>query len=465
MKKTLLYTITGLIPPAMTLLLLPVYLHYLSTSDYVILALTNSFLAVFSIFFNLKTDQAYRTLYFHESENTTKQQALFQTLFSFHWIALLFWLFIFYFLGDWVFGWVFRNNFSFFPNAWILLATFLVGNVCNLYYIQLQNTGKVKSYSLYISATTVAVHGAQLLMIVVLQLGFFWFLLSALMVNVIVFLVIVSLNRSLFALSFSKPLLIEALKFSLPFIPFLILYQIENQLDRFFMERYLSVDELAAYAVLISITTAVITFFNSVDNAIRPELYRDLSTKSSAAAVFVREKLDLYLMIGLLAFSFLLAFGTHIHWFLQHEKYNNIRQFFPWITLAFFPIIGIRFWALQLVFDKQVGQINQFLSVKIILLILLFLILIPTYKIFGAIVTIGISNIANAFVFFKLTKRKVFPSPKIILFTILFVSLNCVLLLLKQANFLSLIAVSQFLLLGWLFLSHYRNRFKNIVQS
>lgn len=465
MKKTLLYTITGIIPPAMTLLLLPVYLHYLSTSDYVVLALTNSFIAVFSIFFNLKTDQAYRTLYFHETADKKKQQQLFQTLFSFHWMALIFWLLVFYLIGNWVFHWLFLNNFSFFPNAWILLATFLVSNLCNLYYIHLQNTGEVKSYSLYVTLTTFAVHGIQLLVIFVLQLDFFWFLLSALLVNVMAFLAMYFQNRLLFVFSFSKPLFAEALKFSLPFIPFLILFNIESQLDRFFMERYVSVDELAGYAVLISITAAVLTFFNSVDNAIRPELYRDLSAESSGTVASVREKFELYLMIGLLAFSFLLVFGTHIHWFLHHEKYNNIQQYFPWITIAFFPVIGIRFWALQLVFDKQVGEINKFLMGKIIFLTLLFLGLIPIYKTYGAITAIGFSNMVNAFVFFKLTKLKVLPSPKITLFIALFISINGFLLLLKQANFLSLITVLQFLLLGWLFLSHYRNRFKNIVQS
>jgi len=465
MKKTLLYTVTGIIPPAMTLLLLPVYLHYLSTSDYVVLALTNSFIAVFSIFFNLKTDQAYRTLYFHDTENTTKQKELFQTLFGFHCIGLFIWLLVFYLTGNWILSLLFENNFSFFPNAWIILAAFLVNNLCNLFYIHLQNTGKAKTYSLYIIVPTMAMHIFQLLVIFIFQLDFFWFLLAALLVNCCTFLVMYSQNRSLFSFAFSKPLFIEAVKFSLPFIPFLILYNVESQLDRFFMERYLSIDELAGYAVLMSITAAILTFFNSIDNAIRPELYHDLSAKKPSLITSVREKLDLYLMFGLMAFSFLLAFGSHIHWFLNHEKYNGIAQYFPWITLAFLPVIGIRFWALQLVFEKKVGQINRFLLGKIIFLFLLFLVLIPIYKIYGALITIGISNILNALVFFKLTPLKVLPSKKIKRFILLFIGLNTVIVLIEKTNFLSLVTVFQFLLMSGLFINYYRNHLKNIPNS
>ena len=51
MKRTLTYTLVGLLSPVITLLLLPVYLKYFSTSEYVIISLSNSFIAVFSIFF------------------------------------------------------------------------------------------------------------------------------------------------------------------------------------------------------------------------------------------------------------------------------------------------------------------------------------------------------------------------------------------------------------------------------
>lgn len=465
MKKTVIYTLTGIVSPALTLLLLPVYLNYLSTTNYVLLALTNSFLAVFAIFFNLKTDQAYRTLFYHDLENKQKQEQLFQTIFSFQWIASFIWLGVFYVLGDWLFSLVFKNNFSFFPYSWILLATFLVSNLCGLYFIHLQNTSKVKMYSRYFLALTLSTHLVQLSVIFILKLDFLWFLLSGLIVALLFLGVIYSSNRSLFSFSFSKSIFKEALCFSLPFMPFLVLYNLENQLDRFFIERYLSLEELAGYAVLISVISAILTFFNSVDNAVRPGLYQDLAEKKLEMRHSIQEKLDFYWLIGLLAFSFLLAFGTHIDWFLQHEKYNGIRAYFPWMILAFLPIIGIRFWALQLVYEKQIGKINWFYFGKIILMALLFVGLVPIYKIYGTIVTIAISNLLTIMVFFMLTSVRVLPSQKVLFNTLFFIGLNSVILFATDTNFISLITLSQFLLFSLLFVNHYWDKIKSIWKS
>ncbi len=147
----------------------------------------------------------------------------------------------------------------------------------------------------------------------------------------------------MFAIEFSKSNIKEALKFSLPFIPFLILYNIENQMDRFFIEKFLSLEELARYAVLLSIATAIITLLNSFDNAIRPELYSVLSKNESNKKQEIKKKMDFYLLVGIVSLSFLLAFGTNIHWFLNQEKYNGISIYFSWIVLAFLPLLTFRF--------------------------------------------------------------------------------------------------------------------------
>lgn len=465
MRKTIIYTLTGIVSPALTLLLLPVYLKYLSTNDYVILALTNSFIAVFSIFFNFKTDQAYRTLFFYNLKNEDKNRKLFQTIFSFQLVSMFFWLLTFYFVGDWLFSIIFKNNISFFPYAFILLATFLVTNLCNLYFIHLQNNSKVKVYSAYFLSFTVLTHLTQLAVIFVFHLDFIWFLLSGLFASVTIFALVYSNNLSLFQFNFSRKIFREAILFSLPFIPFLLLFNLENQLDRFFIERYETKEVLVAYVVLLSIIGAILTFFNSIDNAVRPELYTDLAEKKVNMVQSLKEKLDFYWLIGILVFSFLTAFGTHIHLFLNNEKYNGISIYFPWITIAFLPVIAIRFYALQLVYEKQISKINWFSFVKIIVMTLLFFVLIPIHKIYGAIVAIGISNVLNLLVFYSLTTTKVLPSPEVIYFTMLFLGINTLLMFIDQANFISLIAIAQFLLFGFLFLKQYWAKIKKIKLS
>lgn len=461
MKKTVIYTFTGLISPVLMLVLLPVYLKYLTPTEYIILALTNSFLAIFSIFFNLKTDQAYRTIYFYDIENKEKQISLFRTIFSFNFISLLVWLLIFYFFGSGIFGLIFKNDISFFPYSYIIISSFLIGNLNNLYFIYLQNTSKVTQYSILIIVITLATHLLQLSCVFIFKLSFYWFLYAGLFANLIVFLFIYFRNTSLFKFSISKILLKESILFSLPFLPFLILYNIENQLDRFFIERFLTIQELAKYVVLISIISAVITFFNSIDNAIRPELYQLLSEKKKDFQLKIQEQFNFYLFVGLVAMSFLIAFGTNVEWFLENEKYTGISTYFIPMVLAFLPLIGIRFLALQLVFDQKMSKINWFTLMKIIIMTGLFYLLIPVLGINGAIISIGISNMINLLLFYVLAEIKIVPSQKILFFTFGFIAINSFMFYYQNTKFVSLITIVEFIVFGLLFIHFYWNKIKN----
>lgn len=457
MKKTVIYTFVGLLSPAIALLLLPVYLKYLSTNEYVILALSNSFLAVFSIILNLKVDQAFRTIYFYHSDNPTKQLQLFRNLFGFQLISFLAWIVVFYFLGNTLFDLIYKNDIAFYPYSFILLVSLLIGTLSNFYFIYLQNKLDIKRYSFYFIFNTLLTSILQLSVIFIFKLDFFWFLLAGLFANLIVFLLIYFNNLSLFKIEFTKDVLKEALKFSLPFIPFLILYNIENQLDRFFIEKFLSLEELARYAVLLSVSATIITLFNSVDNAIRPELFTILSKNEENKTIEIQNRLDFYLLVGILALSFLVAFGTNIHWFLNNQKYNGISIYFTWIALAFMPLILLRFLALILIYENKISKINYFSAAKIILMCICFYFLIPMYKIYGALITIGISNVLNVFIFYKIIEIKIKPSPFVYVYLLVFVAINALIIIADQAKFVSLISFLQFGLFVFLFFKKYWN--------
>lgn len=458
MKNTVIYTLTGIISPLLLLVFLPVYLQFLSPTEYVILALTNTFLAVFGIFFNLKTEQAYRTIFFYEPENKPKQVTLFQTVFSFNVLCSFFWFGLFLLFGNFLFELIFKNDISFFPYSYLILASFLVGNLNNLYLIFLQNNAKVKSYSSLVIVLALITHILQLSCVFIFKTNFFWFLSAALAANSLVFLYLIFSNRTLFRFSISKTVLKETIKFSLPFIPFLILYSLESQMDRFFIERFSTLSELARYVVLMSIVSAVYTFFNSVDNAIRPELYLDLGKNKNDWKKKIQDQLDFYLWIGLVAFSVLITFGIHIDWFLQNEKYVGTSTYFIPMTIAFFPLIIIRFLALQLMYDQKIAKLNGFITFKIFLMAGLFYLFIPKMGINGAILALGISNVFNLILFYLIDERKIFPSKKVLGFLLIFLCTNLYLLFIQETKFVSLITIGQSLIYGSFFIYFYQKK-------
>ncbi len=460
MKRILTYTIVGLFSPVITLLLLPVYLKYFSTSEYIIIALTNSFIAVFSIFFNVKVDQALRTLFFYNTRETNQQEVLFKTLFTFQLISFAIWLLLFYIIGTPLFAVLFKNPVPFFPYSFIILATFLVNSLCNFYYIYLQNKLEAKKYSLLNVSNTLLINGLQLCCIYVFKLEFVWFLLASLLSNCIILAYIYCTNVNLFKFHISISLLKESLKFSLPFIPFLVFYAIENQLDKFFIDQFLSPAVLAKYIVLLSISSIIALLLNNVDNAIRPELFAILSSNEPHEKV--QHQFDFYMMIGVVTLSFLVLFGLHIDSFLSNSKYTGIAVYFPWISLAFLPFVALRFFALQLIFEKKVHKMNIFLVVKILFMFLLFWILIPKFEIYGCITTLAISNVLNVILFYNLLSCKVKQSKKVSKVISIFILFNLILCSIEHPKLLSLISLLLFLFVSISFFIFYKQELKNI---
>jgi hypothetical protein len=192
-------------------------------------------------------------------------------------------------------------------------------------------------------------------------------------------------------------------------------------------------------------------------------LYSNLSDKTFLNPSKIQEQLDFYLWIGLVVFSFLIGFGFNIDWFLQNEKYVGLTTYFIPMVLAFFPLIGIRFMALILIYKQKVSKLNNVLLIKITIMAGMFYLLIPIMGINGAILSIGISNLLNMVIFYFMIENKVLPSKKVMAFTIGFIILNLFLLFNPQTKFVYLIASVQCIVLGLLFVHFYQKKLKTIL--
>jgi O-antigen/teichoic acid export membrane protein len=211
---------------------------------------------------------------------------------------------------------------------------------------------------------------------------------------------------------------------------------------------------------LLSISSTIFILFNSLDNAIRPELFSILSKKTEGFELLVQEKMDFYLLIGLMVLSFLSAFGINIHWFLNHPKYNGISLYFPIVALVFLPLILLRFLGLILMYENKIKKINYFAVGKIVLMAILFYFLVPQLKINGELMTIGISNLLNVCVFYAIIQAKILPGREIYFYVSLFVLLNSVMLFLNKSTLAPTIAILQFGFFILIFLIKYQKELR-----
>jgi O-antigen/teichoic acid export membrane protein len=413
--STMLYALVGVLPAVMGFVLLPIYLNILSAEEYGLYALINAFSAILGVIMGLKLESAFRVFYFDFNREADQEKYL-HSIFSAIVLISGGTLLLLIPFGDLLFKTIFGPDVSFFPLGLLASVNMFIASVTVLYAIDCQNKEKRKAfvaYSFTASAITIAL---QYVGIVVLQLGVISFFIGILVSSSLQLTYILWIGKFKF-IKFDYPYLKSSLKYSLPLIPFLFLLAAEQQLDRFFLKKFHSLELLGIYALLLTCTGVFTTLINSLDNAIRPKLFISLKQEDKLHNVQYYQ----YLYIGI---SFAIVVGISVlayilpYW-IGNDKYMLILKSIPLYSLSLIPMIYVRFYAMLFTYKKDSGNLSLLSLLKLLVLIPIFYLLVPDLAIDGILLALFVANVVNAILFFGLIKLKhklkVAPSVDLIL--------------------------------------------------
>jgi len=347
---------------------------------------------------------ALRTLYF-ESNETLEKKNLFLQLFSFNSSLSILWILFFLVAGNFIFKISFDANVSFFPYGILFLIHILLSGTNNLYLIYIQNQKNANLYSIIVSSTVLGQAILQIVLIVFLSNGLLGYLYGSISVQLILFIYILLQEKKWQLFNFKSNALIKSLKFSIAFIPFLILLNLEQNIDKFILEKYQSLATIAEFGVLISIAGILIVSLNILDNSIRPFLYTFLVKPTEDNAIESANLTQLYLDLAALLSCVLFFIGVNISEILHPLQYQNIYLFLPLLCISLLPYILVRYFALILIQQKKTKLLNQVYFFKVLLMIGLLYLWIPSYGIYGILYTALISNTINVIVFHNSVKE------------------------------------------------------------
>ena len=266
--------------------LLPLYVRYLSTSDYGVLALLLTVEVVTKVVFRWGIDGAFMRLYFDCADQAARQllastQLLF--LVAANGVLLALGLVGAQWLGPYLFhtheyDWTLRL---------VLINTFVVG----FYYVPfhvMRIEGRTPTFialGLGRSAATILM---RLLLIIGLQWGVRGVVLSDIIVTAVFSLVLVRWFAPLVRPVFSRRLLRESLRFGLPRLPHGVAQQIMSASDRYVLGRFVSLHEVGVYSTGSSLGQGVKLFLSSFEQAWAPFYFGVMSepdAKSTLARV------------------------------------------------------------------------------------------------------------------------------------------------------------------------------------
>jgi len=418
-KSTLLFGVFSVLRSGISLLLLPIFLNYLSPEEYGIVSLVLIYSSIVAVIGSLGLKSALYTFYFDFNKKDELRDYL-GTLFSVHLISFFLIVGIHLLIGENIYELIFNSNELLFYNYGLIALLSVLFEVINsLYFVFLKNEINLKVYFRYTLAIIILTAFFQIIFITQYNLKVYGILLGALIPNIIIFVLISISNTYLFRLKFKKKLLYPSLNYSLKLLPFLLFFAFENQIDKYLIELNLGLKNVGLYTLLMKLFGLLTIAINALDDGIRPFVYRDLKEGKTTTNKYF----NIYIGFGILVLVLINTIGYNLEYIIKNTEYLVIQEYFFLGSVVFLLMIPVRFYGLLLVYYKESLKLSFVTSIKVLVMTLLMTFLIPKYEIYGVLYALSISYLINiilfSFILFK--KENLLPSIKTLVFIILFI--------------------------------------------
>lgn len=436
-KSISIYSLLGILPTASRIVLLPIYLIYLSPRDFAIIGLNTTIIGAVSIFMSFGLDQAYSKFFFNYKRNQRVLNSYYSTIIISIFIISLILIAILLPFGTRIHQFIFKDpNFIFFPYGITALITAAIISINSVLLINYRNKHEatnflylaggyffVSTISEFIAIIGFNCNAAQIIIAKLVTTGIFSF---------IIWLLTVKKTGLTFDFRFLKP----SIKFSLPLIPYTIFYFIYTGYDRIIIENKLTLNLLAVYNCAFAIAAVSEIAFLSIGNAVSPEIYE---CYKNGPKLFENRISKIYRSYGLaiLGTAGILCFFTPIAILgLLKENYIEAIQLVPILLVSFNLRYLLSIYTDVLFFFNKTSRLPYLNAFAGVITIIMNLILLPVYGIIGAAISTLITRFGQVLLAYLLSKNFITFRINLDYITTLFISSSLIMLILPLCNYL-----------------------------
>ena len=255
-KHSAIYGLGGLVSRILAVLLLPLYTHYLSTSDYGQIETLIALVTVLTIILRFGISAAFFRFYFDAEDNVGRRLVL-RTSFWFTMSMATLGLVVVTALASPIAEWLFGD-----AGAANLVRASAVALWAQMNYEQLTSLFRVEERSVaFVIASLTNVFltiGATILLVVVLDKGPLGVVVGNFTGTLIVYLALLGYRREQLGLQLDRPLLRRMNHFGLPLVPTALLLWVTNFSDRFFLVKLTDTAEVGLYSVGVRVASAMV---------------------------------------------------------------------------------------------------------------------------------------------------------------------------------------------------------------
>ncbi len=314
----------------LSFLLLPVYVRYLSPSDYGVISLLLTVEVVAKILFRWGVDASFMRLYYDCADHAARQRLA----------STIFWL-LAGLNGTLLLGalaaapWLARHLFGVESHVaalrLVLINTFVVGFYFIPFHV-LRIQGRSPRFIALTVTRSFATLALRLLLVVVFRLGVMGVVLADVLVTVGFTLALLKSFAPLIRPVFDGRLLREALSFGLPRVPHGVAHQTVAVADRYILAQFVTLREIGLYSIGASFGLAMKLFLSAFEYAWAPFYFATMTEPDAKRTFSVVTTYGLAVLVLLAAG--LSAVADDVVRLMTKPEFYSAAGVIPWIGLG-----------------------------------------------------------------------------------------------------------------------------------
>ena len=324
------YTISNIINASIPFLLLPVLTRFLTTNEYGIIATFQSLIGFFIFFIGLNTQTAVIRRYYDVDKVDFSKYI--STCIIILLASTLFLIILLIPLSPYI------SQLAEFPHSWFwtIIVTVFFQYLFTILLGIWQANGKVYRYAFFQNSQALLNMAISIFLVVLLQMG--WQGRVIAQTTSLIFFGIIALvymkKMGLLKMRLDKKYLVDALKFSLPLIPYSFTGWVLFTMDRIFINNMVGLNETGLYAVAFQICMIITLFQQSFNNAWVPWFYERIRKNDGQLNLKIVKFSYTYIVSNFLFALLLVLIGPPFLKIFLGKDFFQATEFLWWLALA-----------------------------------------------------------------------------------------------------------------------------------
>jgi len=401
-KEGGIYTIASFFTKGISLLLLPFYTSFFTTSDYGVIEI----LLVFGGLVNaLVTFQLYQGVsrFLGEADLTVESKikiastGLFFVMFTYSIFSTFIILFDDFFIN------ILSSDVNIGKDVFLLaIISTAINGVFYALGIQLRFLRKVKVFAITSFLHAILNIGFTILFVIFLESGLKGIYMASIVVTPIIILVQFYFLKDNLKIYFGRKELKKLWIFSYPLIPAALAYLVLNFTDRIFIKDILSFNELGLYGVASKFSSVITIVILGFSSALTPLVYN--SHRAENTKIELKKIFYAYFSIGTITVLMLSIFSRETLYIFTQEPYYNAYEVMPIFYISML-ITGLNMFSIGLHIKEKTKIIGVIVIISSLINVGLNYLLIPAYGLIGASFSTLLAILFNNLVIFYFGNR------------------------------------------------------------